>query len=83
MESGSIITIAHFIDNSNSKFMMVRDSYHASDWDNTIMVCVKCKYNADQRLTRDYIQISCSNKIEYKTMLHTNWCSLWEPKTDF
>jgi hypothetical protein len=54
--------------------------YRDPDWDTTILICLRCRFNDGEKLTKDYFEISCINKDQYGEMRQTNWCSYWGKK---
>jgi hypothetical protein len=79
--SGLPLTNISFSETQNGKFMAVRSKFQNSEWNKTIDVCMRCKFNEDQIFTPDYIEILCSNKNNYEAMKKADWCSGWGTKT--
>ena len=80
--SGTCKPIERFHETPNSKFIFVRVGYHDTDWDTTILICLKCRFNDGEKLTNEYFEISCINKDQYEKMRQTNMCSYWERLTN-
>lgn len=68
---------ACFYEPPDTRLMVVRADLNDPDWDKTILLCIRCKYSDEQKLTDDYLEISCLNKNDYEKMRQTNWCRYW------